>query len=103
MAADSIKAAQGRGILLSRPDKVFSPMQDDPVFGDDSENDYLAIKTRLGDASIRVALVEPEIYKMLQSISVSRNGKLYAAVENRSLAKKILANSVSLPRKKDFW
>lgn len=100
MAADSIKAAQGRGILLSRPDKVFSPMQDDPVFGDDSENDYLAIKTRLGDASIRVALVEPEIYKMLQSISVSRNGKLYAAVENRSLAKKILANSVSLPARK---
>lgn len=100
MAADSISGAKSRMLLLSHPDKAFSPVEDDPVFGDDGENDYLSIKTRLGEASVRVALAEPELYQRLRASAVFQNGKLCASVTCRSLAREIMENSVSIPAKK---
>ena len=100
MAENSIDGAKSRMVLLSRPDKAFSPVADDPVFGDDGDSDYLSVKTRLGEASVRVALLEPELYQALRAGAVLKNDRLYAPVTCRSLARKIMENSVSLPARK---
>lgn len=96
MAENSIQGAKSKMILLNHPDKAFSPMEEDPILGD-GENDYLSVKTRLGEATVRVALVPPELYKRVRAGAVSKNGQLFAPVTCRSLARKVLENSVSLP------
>ncbi len=100
LASDSIKAAQSQPYLLSHPWKQFSPIWEDPVYSDEQENSYLSVKTRLGEPSVRVALVEEALYRKLLNGAIRKEGKYLAPVTNRKLAQEILGRSVSVSEKR---
>lgn len=100
IAENVVKAAQGRGYLLSPPDKEFSPVFDDPVFEDDQDNSYLSVKTRLGEPTVRIALLEKKLYDCICEISEERNGIRYAPVKKKWLAQEVLKWCVSVPQRR---
>ena len=99
LASDSIKASQSQVYLLSHPWNQFSPTWDDPVFHEEGENSYLSVKTRLGEPTIRIALVEDILYQKLLVCTYSKEGKRIAPVTNRKLAQEVLSRSVSVVEK----
>lgn len=100
LASDSVKAAQSQPYLLSHPWKQFSPIWDDPVFSDEQENSYLSVKTRLGEPSVRIALVEEPLYQKILNCTIRKEGKRLAPVTNRKLAQEILSRCVSVSEKR---
>lgn len=100
LASDSVKAVQSQPYLLSHPWNQFSPIWEDPVFNDEEENSYLSVKTRLGEPSVRIALVEASLYQKLLNFTVRKDGKQFAPVTNRKLAQEVLSSSVSVSEKR---
>lgn len=92
---DSMKAASSRLVLLSNPENEFSPVEGDQVFDEMEESGELSVKTRLGEPTIRVALLEDALYQKVFALSECQT----AAVKDRQLAQEILSQSVSLRQK----
>lgn len=100
LTSDSVKAAQSQPYLLSHPWNQFSPIWEDPVFHDEQENSYLSVKTRLGEPSVRIALVEEPLYQEILRCTIRKDGKRFASITNRKLAQEVLSQSVSVSEKR---
>lgn len=97
LAGDSLQAGLPKKYLIAHPEKqYFATSLQDSVFDDDGFNQYLSVQTRLGEPSVRLALLEPELYAQISAVTVMRNGKKRAEIADRQLAKKVLAQSVSV-------
>lgn len=95
--ADSAKESAGCAVLLSEPQDEFTPFQTQFLRDEDSES--IAIQTRLGPPSLRVALVDTGLYKRLESKAVTRDGEKVCVVNDEKTAEVIMLQSVSLPKR----
>lgn len=93
MIGEQVEAGQSRKYLIGTPDKVYSALGDsDQLFDDDGENRYLTVQTRLGEPTVRIALLEEELYRRVEAL----DGK----VRNRELAKQVQLQSVSVAERR---
>lgn len=98
MIGEQIEAGQSRKYLIGTPDKTYSALGDSgQFFDDDGENRYLTVQTRLGEPSVRIALLEPELYRRVEAC-VEKDG--IAKVRDRDLAKSVQMQSVSVTERR---
>lgn len=92
---DEIQANQSEIYCLSHPKDGFDPIQKINQFAfDDAETDsYFSAKTRLGEATVRIALIRSELYEMVHKKIADKQ------VIPQRLAKDVLKQSVSLVKK----
>ena len=95
---EQIEAGQTRKYLIGTPDNMYSPLGSSCLFFDDEgENKYLTVQTRLGDPSVRIALLEPELYRQVE-FCVEKDGT--AKVRSMELAKTVQMQSVSVSERR---
>ena len=98
MIGEQIAAGQTRKYLIGTPDNLYSALGSACLlFDDEGENKYLTVQTRLGEPSVRIALLEPELYRQVESC-VERDGT--AKVRSRELAKAVQMQSVSVSERR---
>lgn len=93
---DQVQAAVSYQYLINAPDKLFSPLDGTIQYEDEEEMGYLSAKTRLGEPSVRIALIEPEDLRILESSLFTKGKKRYIKVRNRELAEMVMKKSVSV-------
>ena len=87
---DEFKAAQADTVELKSPvEEDFLLPQNNLLFGDD-EDSWIAAKTRLGEDTVRLALLPPSLFEIVQSHM--KDGKTIPS----PLAKQIMLYSVSI-------
>lgn len=94
---DQTKAAMAIDCMLASPEYGFQPLKQQPVYDDLESSTYVSAKTRLGQPSKRIALLEPDLMQLVRSEAGS-NG--IVAVRKVELAQKVLEQSVSVPERK---
>lgn len=100
MMENSSKASAGQIYMLSPPDKAFSPCaKNDPLFRDDEDDSFLSVKTRLGEPTLRIALLDAGLYKKIREYSRLVDGREMAVVFDSGLAKAVMEQSVSVAKK----
>ena len=76
---------------------------------DEEEDAYsLSAKTRLGEPTLRIALLSPEEMQHLQPFLKTKNGQTLACVKERTVAERVMKQSLSvriskLGKLSDFW
>lgn len=93
---DDVEAGASQQYLLNPPDKLFSPLDGFAVFEDDGTSYSLSAKTRLGEPTVRIALLSEEEIALLQPYIKEKNGERIAAVWDRKTAERIIKQSVSV-------
>ena len=95
---EQIEAGQSRKYLIGTPDNMYSALRSACfLFDDEGENKYLNVQTRLGEPSVRISLLEPELYRQVESC-VEKDGN--AKVRSRELAKAVQMQSVSVSERR---
>lgn len=98
MIGEQVEAGQSRMYLIGTPDKIYSALDNSSLlFDDEGENKYLTVQTRLGEPSVRIALLEPDLYHQVEHC-VEEDG--FAKVRDKNLAKAIQLQSVSIAEKR---
>ena len=97
MIGEQVEAGQSRKYLIGTPDKVYSAMSDSSqLFDDEGENKYLTVQTRLGEPTVRIALLEPELYQRVEACKEDGTAK----VCDKELARKVQMQSVSVAERR---
>ncbi len=81
---------------LNSPEKTLKYINAKMPFEDAEGQSYLFAKTRLSDASVRIAFVDSDLYQEVSRYC--RDGKAY--VKNKELARRVMMQSVSVRQKK---
>lgn len=98
MIGEQVEAGQSRKFLIGEPNKTYFALAvTNHFFDDDGENKYLTVQTRLGEPSVRIALLEPQLYRQVEAC-VEKDG--FAKVRNRKLAKEVQLQSVSVAERR---
>lgn len=98
VVGEQVEAGQSRKFLIGPPDKMYSALSDtNSLFEDDGENRYLTVQTRLGEPSVRIALLEPELYRHVELCVV--DGRI-APVRDKKLACQVQKMSVSITERR---
>ena len=95
---EQVEAGQSRKYLIGTPDKIYSALGDSGQFFDDEgENKYLTVQTRLGEPTVRIALLEPDLYRKIEACS-EKDG--IAKVRDKDLARQVQMQSVSVTERR---
>ena len=95
---EQVEAGQSKKYLIGTPDKIYSALGDSGQFFDDEgENKYLTVQTRLGEPSVRIALLEPELYHQVE-VCVEKDR--IAKVRDKDLARQVQMQSVSVTERR---
>lgn len=98
MIGEQVEAGKSREFLIGKPDMTYSALaSSNHFFDDEGENKYLTVQTRLGEPSVRIALLEPELYRKVEAC-VEKDG--FAKVRDRELAKEVQFQSVSVAERR---
>ena len=98
---EQVESGASQQFLANKPENQYNALMDTLLY--DDENSGLSVATRLGEPSIRVALLEPALFEKLLPYSKEKNGALYAEVWQKHLAEAVMLQSVSLrDRRKNF-
>ena len=98
MIGERIEAGQSKKYLIGNADLTYFALGSSNLFfDDDGENKYLTVQTRLGEPSVRIALLEPELYQQVEAC-VEKDG--LAKVRDRELAKQVQMQSVSVTERR---
>lgn len=100
LAQEALDAAKSELYLLNHPWKEFFLLGNDMVFADEESDRFLAVKTRLGEPSARIALLEEPFYQQILQRTVQKNGRRFAPITDLQTAQKVLRNSVSVRESK---
>lgn len=93
---DEVEAGASQQYLLNTPDKLFSALEGFGLYEDDGDSFSLSAKTRLGEPTVRIALLPPEEMERLQPFLKTSEGRMIAAVWDRSIAERVMKQSVSV-------
>lgn len=98
---DQVKAAASTGYLISEPGKGYTPIkQAEKIQFDDLESSsYLSAKTRLGEPTVRIALLLPEQFEYFHKRCQRNGSKLVLSDVSREEAREIIKASVSVRTK----
>lgn len=100
IVGEQVKAGQAKQYLINRPCRTYSFLSSSQYLFDDDENGPVAVQTRLGQPTVRVALLEPDQMEMIRDFLEEREGKMYARIRHKDLARMIQNRSVSLSVKR---
>ena len=105
---DELDAGASQQYLLNPPDKLFSALDGFALYDDDEDSFNLSVKTRLGEPSVRIALLSSEEMTSLQPFMKARGECRVASVWDRNIAEQVMRQSVSvrissLGRLPDDW
>ncbi len=93
---ETLEAGASLNYLLNPPDKSFSGLQSELLYDDDEDAYALSVKTRLGEPTVRLALLSMEEMKALEPFIRDKGGKPYAAVRSRAVAEQVMKRSLSV-------
>lgn len=95
---DQVRAASSGCYLINAPDKGYTPIREtEKVRFDDLErSSYLSARTRLGEPTVRIALLPPERFRYFLGKSRRRDDGLFLSETSREEAREILKASVSV-------
>ena len=97
---NGINAGTSSLYTLDAPDKSFIPCKSpETMFQDDEQASFLTVKTRLGEPTVRIALLEPELFARVKQCSQIINGTEVAKVAEHDLARLVMEQSVSIRAK----
>lgn len=97
LIGEQVEAGQSQKYLIGTPDKMYSALGDSgQLFDDDGENKYLTVQTRLGEPTVRLALLEPDLYAQVKQ----HTSDGFAKIRDRKLAEKVLRQSVSVAKRR---
>ena len=98
---NQVKAAASTGYLISEPGKGYTPIkQAEKIQFDDLESSsYLSAKTRLGEPTVRIALLQPERFAYFRKRCQRSGSKFELSDVSREEAKEIIKASVSVRTK----
>lgn len=96
---DTIQAQSGDDMTLDDPQKGFRPASEQLRFDDLERDSFLFAKTRLGEPSVRIALLEAELYARVRQCAVWEKETLCAPMRDKALARAVLKQSVSIRKK----
>ena len=93
---EQIEAGASQKYLLNPPDKLFSALDEGAIYEDEEDSYQLSAKTRLGEPTVRIALLSPEEMTNLTPFIQTRNGQRIASVWDRRVAEQVMKRSVSV-------
>ena len=93
---DEVDAGASQRYLLNPPDKLFSALEGYTVYEDDGDSYSLTAQTRLGEPSVRIALLTQEELELLRPYIREKNGQQVAAVWKHDVAETVMRQSVSV-------
>lgn len=93
---DDVEAGASQRYLLNPPDKQFSALDGFTIYEDDGETYSLSAQTRLGEPSVRIALLSPEEMDKIQPFIHVKNGQPTASVWRHDLAEAVMRQTVSV-------
>ena len=98
---NQVKAAASGGYLINVPEKGYTPIKEAEriQFDDLESSSYLSAKTRLGEPTVRIALLQPEQFDVFRNKSQRLGDRLYLSDVTREEAREILKASVSVRAK----
>lgn len=98
---NGINAGTSSLYTLNAPDKSFIPCKSpETMLQDDEQASFLNVKTRLGEPSVRIALLEPALFAKVRQHTQTVNGIETAKVAEHELARRVKEQSVSVREKK---
>lgn len=94
-----LERAQSRVVELEPPERGFEPVSRSrtPDYDDLEDHGYLSAVTRLSSPTIRIALLEPELYEEVVK-TAGKGGE--AKVFSQDLGRRIMEKAVSIPASK---
>ena len=94
---EQVEAGASQQYLLAQPEKVFPTIDNGFIYDDDTDSQFLSAKTRLGEPTVRVALLsETDLAQIAPDIHTV-NGFKVASVRSQRRAKIVIQRSVSIP------
>lgn len=93
---EALEAGASLNYLLNPPDKSFSGLQSELLYDDDEDAFSLSVKTRLGEPTVRLALLSEAEMKALTPFLRDMNGKRYAAVRSRAVAEQVMKRCLTV-------
>ena len=93
---EDVEAGASQNILLNQPDKLFAALDGGWLYDDEEDAFSLSAKTRLGEPSLRLALLPPEEMERLRPFLKTKNGRTLACVWDRDFAERVMKRSVSV-------
>ncbi|MGI5928082.1 CRISPR-associated helicase Cas3' [Pseudoflavonifractor sp.] len=95
---DQVRAASSGCYLINAPNKGYTPIREaEKVRFDDLErSSYLSARTRLGEPTVRIALLPPERFRYFLGKSRRRDDGLFLSETSREETREILKASVSV-------
>ncbi|MBQ7129744.1 MAG: CRISPR-associated helicase Cas3' [Oscillospiraceae bacterium] len=97
MIGEQVKAQKSEEYLIGNPNMTYSALSvSNDFFDDEGENKYLTVQTRLGEPSVRIALLEPELYQRVEACKEDGTAK----VRDKELARKVQMQSVSVTERR---
>lgn len=98
---DQVKAAMSGNYLIHKPGKGYSPIKEsEKVQFDDLEStSYFSAKTRLGEPTIRIALLPSERFQYFCKKSEKYEDRIVLSAVSKEEAREILKSSVSVRAK----
>ena len=100
IVGEQVTAGQAKQYLINQPCRTYSFLSSSQYLFDDDENGPVAVQTRLGQPTVRVALLEPDQMEIIRDFLEEREGKMYARIRHKDLARMIQNRSVSLSVKR---
>lgn len=91
---DQVEAGASQQFLANPPTQQYNPLVEDSFYDDDAQTASAA--TRLGEPTVRIALLEPDQFRQLQPMLRVKNGEKYAEVWEKQTAEMVMMQSVSV-------
>ena len=96
LVKDAVEAGASQQYLLSAPDKLFPALTGGELYDDDNDEFRLSVKTRLGEPSIRIALLSPGQVCGLEPFLRTKGRTTVAAVWDKRVAESVMKQSLSV-------
>ncbi len=93
---EQIDAGAGRQFLLDPPEKLLAALRDGFLYDDEDDGFLLSAKTRLGEPSVRLALLPPEEMERLRPYLKVKDGASTAPVRDWETAEWVMRKSFSV-------
>ena len=93
---EQVQAGSAVQYLLNSPDGFYSGIEDTVLLDDEEEAYQLSVKTRLGEPSVRIALLSGEQMAMVSPFICVKNGENVVSVWNKEIAEAVMRESVSV-------
>ena len=91
---EQVQAGASQQYLINPPDRNYNILDESLLFNDESGT--LAVRTRMGDPTVRIAVLSRNTTDFLEPYVNNRDGKQWLDIWNKDVAEQIMLRSVSV-------